>query len=287
MVDSDGTRNNLGFSAGTRSHAEILANPATDSLRAVTGIVPEFRHSSLRLLSLKFHRDYTDLGKVTQATTPLLRRTPAARTKDGHRRRHFDVSGSLGLPRDAVSQRTHSAALLPKPFARGGLGSTRIPGRAAPELGLLLGPSGTGKSLILDRLAGNLRHRGLQVANLSLLGVDLHEFLWLLAAELGLNPDRKENTFSLWRNPDRPDRRESLSTVGHGHSVGRRRPSHARGARPPRATDPVGSGLAHVAGPRASISRRKRRSHRISAARTGRTADRSRAVGRSPTRADI
>jgi type II secretory pathway predicted ATPase ExeA len=33
-----------------------------------------------------------------------------------------------------------------------------------------------------------------------LLGVDLHEFLWLLAAELGLNPDRKENTFSLWRN---------------------------------------------------------------------------------------
>jgi type II secretory pathway predicted ATPase ExeA len=68
------------------------------------------------------------------------------------------------------------------------------------RLGLLLGPSGTGKSLILDRLASNLRRGGAQVANISLLGVDLHEFLWLLAAELGLNPDRKENPFSLWRD---------------------------------------------------------------------------------------
>lgn len=68
------------------------------------------------------------------------------------------------------------------------------------RLGLLLGPSGTGKSLVLDRLASNLRRRGAQVANISLLGADLHEFLWLLAAELGLNPDRKENTFSLWRS---------------------------------------------------------------------------------------
>ena len=68
------------------------------------------------------------------------------------------------------------------------------------RLGLLLGRSGTGKSLILDRLASNLRHGGAQVANISLLGVGLHEFLWLLAAELGLNPDRKENPFSLWRS---------------------------------------------------------------------------------------
>lgn len=68
------------------------------------------------------------------------------------------------------------------------------------RLGLLLGQSGTGKSLILDRLATNLRHRGAQVANLSLLGVDLHEFLWLLAADLGLNPDRKATPFELWRN---------------------------------------------------------------------------------------
>ena len=68
------------------------------------------------------------------------------------------------------------------------------------RLGLLLGQSGTGKSLILDRLATNLRHRGAQVANLSLLGADLHEFLWLLAADLGLNPDRKATPFELWRN---------------------------------------------------------------------------------------
>lgn len=68
------------------------------------------------------------------------------------------------------------------------------------RLGLLLGQSGTGKTLVLDRLATNLRHRGAQVANLSLLGVDLHEFLWLLAAELGLNPDRKATPFGLWRD---------------------------------------------------------------------------------------
>ncbi len=67
------------------------------------------------------------------------------------------------------------------------------------RLGLLLGQSGTGKSLILDRLATNLRHHGAQVANLSLLSVDLHEFLWLLAADLGLNPDRKATPFELWR----------------------------------------------------------------------------------------
>jgi len=67
------------------------------------------------------------------------------------------------------------------------------------RLGLLLGPSGTGKSLVLDRLATNLRRGGAQVANLSLLGVDLHEFLWLLAADLGLNPRRKQTPFELWR----------------------------------------------------------------------------------------
>jgi type II secretory pathway predicted ATPase ExeA len=37
------------------------------------------------------------------------------------------------------------------------------------------------------------------VANVNMLGVDVHEFLWLMAAELGLNPDRQEDPFRLWR----------------------------------------------------------------------------------------
>ncbi|HEX3998676.1 MAG TPA: AAA family ATPase [Pirellulales bacterium] len=84
------------------------------------------------------------------------------------------------------------------------------------RLGLLLGLSGTGKSLVLDRLATNLRRDGAQVANLSLLGIDLHEFLWLLAAELGLNPDRRKSHFELWRDLiDRVDenRYQQLDTV--------------------------------------------------------------------------
>jgi general secretion pathway protein A len=84
------------------------------------------------------------------------------------------------------------------------------------RLGLLLGQSGTGKSLVLERLASGLRRRGAQVANLSLLGADVHEFLWILAADLGLNPDRKETPFGLWRSlTDRvvENRYQQLDTV--------------------------------------------------------------------------
>ena len=84
------------------------------------------------------------------------------------------------------------------------------------QLGLLLGGSGTGKSLLLEVLARDLRGQGSQVANVSLLGVDVHEFLWLLAADLGLNPSPKANVFSLWRGTlDRlaENRYQQLDTI--------------------------------------------------------------------------
>lgn len=56
------------------------------------------------------------------------------------------------------------------------------------RLGLLIGPRGSGKSLLLEVFAGELRRRGLAVAKVSLLGIDRVELLWLLAGELGLNP---------------------------------------------------------------------------------------------------
>jgi len=67
------------------------------------------------------------------------------------------------------------------------------------RLGLLLGETGSGKSLTLEVFARELRRQGKQLANLNLLGVDQHELLWLLAAELGANPDRSDDTFRLWR----------------------------------------------------------------------------------------
>jgi len=68
------------------------------------------------------------------------------------------------------------------------------------RVGLCFGPSGGGKSMLLEVFARELRRQGRQVANISLLGADLHEFLWLLAAELGGNPARGDSTFCLWRN---------------------------------------------------------------------------------------
>jgi len=67
------------------------------------------------------------------------------------------------------------------------------------RLGLLLVPTGCGKSLVLEVFARKIRRSGAQVANLSLCGADLHEFLWLTAAELGTNPDRGDDAFRLWR----------------------------------------------------------------------------------------
>ena len=68
------------------------------------------------------------------------------------------------------------------------------------RLGLLLGLPGTGKSLTLEVFARRLRRAGAQVANINLLGIEIHEFLWLVAAELGANPDRRDDPFRLWRS---------------------------------------------------------------------------------------
>jgi general secretion pathway protein A len=84
------------------------------------------------------------------------------------------------------------------------------------RLGLLLGETGTGKSMLLEVFARNLRRNGSQVANISLAGADLREFLWLIAAELGLNPSGRDDVFRLWRGVlDRlaENRYQQLDTV--------------------------------------------------------------------------
>jgi len=67
------------------------------------------------------------------------------------------------------------------------------------RLGLLLGPQGSGKSLLFEIFAGDLRARGLPVASVQLMGVNRLEMMWLLACELKLSPDGEPTFPSLWR----------------------------------------------------------------------------------------
>lgn len=68
------------------------------------------------------------------------------------------------------------------------------------RLGLLIGPQGSGKSLLFEVFAGDLRDRGLPVASVNLMGTDRFEMMWLLASELKLNPCREATFPSLWRS---------------------------------------------------------------------------------------
>ncbi len=67
------------------------------------------------------------------------------------------------------------------------------------RLGVLLGPSGTGKSLTLEVLARRLRRAGAYVGKLNLLGLDAPEFLWGLASALGCHVYEDANTITVWR----------------------------------------------------------------------------------------
>jgi len=66
------------------------------------------------------------------------------------------------------------------------------------RLGLLMGERGSGKSLILEVFARDLRQRGLPVAKLGLLGMERGEFLWTLGAGLGAHADAGLSVSRLW-----------------------------------------------------------------------------------------
>jgi general secretion pathway protein A len=68
------------------------------------------------------------------------------------------------------------------------------------RLGLLAGPQGSGKSLLLEVFAEQLRHDAQPVAKLSLLGVEPAEMLWLLADAWGLGLEPTRSTAALWRS---------------------------------------------------------------------------------------
>jgi general secretion pathway protein A len=145
---------------------------------------------------LKILADFTDTLKDTEIVFSLLGtdRCPAStwvaksmfRTHWGLRESPF--RGSLDW-RLFYPSPTHDEALARMQFLV----------EERRRMGLLLGASGSGKSMVLEVFARRLRRSGAQVANLNMLGIDLHEFLWLTAAELGVNPDRRDDIFRLWR----------------------------------------------------------------------------------------
>jgi len=67
------------------------------------------------------------------------------------------------------------------------------------RLGLLIGPSGSGKSLLFEVLAQQLCRQGCSVAKLSLLDVEPTEMLSLLATEWGLAVGSLQSAPVLWR----------------------------------------------------------------------------------------
>jgi type II secretory pathway predicted ATPase ExeA len=68
------------------------------------------------------------------------------------------------------------------------------------RLALMLGPSGSGKSLLLEVFARQLRRAGSQVVLLRLMGMDGHEFLWQVARQLGADLDPEASVSRIWRS---------------------------------------------------------------------------------------
>jgi general secretion pathway protein A len=66
-------------------------------------------------------------------------------------------------------------------------------------LGLLLGESGSGKSLMLDVFARGLGRVLRQWSLVNLAGLDAHEFLWLLCGPLGIEAAASSSMFTLGR----------------------------------------------------------------------------------------
>ncbi len=67
------------------------------------------------------------------------------------------------------------------------------------RFGLLLGPAGTGKSLVLRAAAREANRLGRDVAIVDLFGADSHDLLWQLAIALRLGPNERWSHATLWR----------------------------------------------------------------------------------------
>lgn len=67
------------------------------------------------------------------------------------------------------------------------------------QCGLMFGPAGSGKSLLLAEMGRIVRRSAREFALIDLHGRNEHETLWELCGELGLNPKFNDGSFALWR----------------------------------------------------------------------------------------
>ena len=67
------------------------------------------------------------------------------------------------------------------------------------RFGLMLGPAGTGKSLVLRAAADEAKRLGREVTMIDLFGIDSHDLLWKLAVALRLGPNERWSHSTLWR----------------------------------------------------------------------------------------
>jgi len=67
------------------------------------------------------------------------------------------------------------------------------------RLGLLMGPSGSGKSLLLDVFGDELRRQGRAVARADLYGAGPADLFWQLAAGLGAEGEPSDPPWRLWQ----------------------------------------------------------------------------------------
>jgi type II secretory pathway predicted ATPase ExeA len=68
--------------------------------------------------------------------------------------------------------------------------------------GVLSGPAGTGKSLVLELVRREAVRTGGEVALVDLLGLTEREMLWAILAGLGLAPADEDSSYRLWRTLD-------------------------------------------------------------------------------------
>ena len=67
------------------------------------------------------------------------------------------------------------------------------------RFGLMLGPVGTGKSIVLKAAAREAKRLGREVAAIDLFGIDSHDLLWQLAVLSRLGPTERWSRAALWR----------------------------------------------------------------------------------------
>jgi type II secretory pathway predicted ATPase ExeA len=67
------------------------------------------------------------------------------------------------------------------------------------RVGLLVGPRGSGKTLLFDVFRQQMRKQGAEVAEVCAIGARERDLLWSLAESLRLSPRDDAETFSLWR----------------------------------------------------------------------------------------